>query len=354
MGHWWPIVSYIDNEAAVSDPRSTNGASSSPVGDLLAINQIHLGDCRQFLPRIAPESIALSFWSPPYFVGKSYEKDITFEQWQDLLAETVRLHYPILRPGAFLVVNIADILCFADPSIPRIQAESHGSNRLSVTRDDIQRVLEQHPSYDRYQIAKVLGVSEQTVDRRMKNNNVRGGKYAPQTRVKLVGCHLEEAAYEAGLYLYDRRVWVKDPTWENSRWHTNSFRSIDEFEYLYFFWKPGITKVDRNRLSKEEWPEWGSRGVWYIPSVRANDTHEAKFPLELPRRLIRLLTVPDDIVLDCFIGSGTTAVAAILEDRRYLGIEKVAKYVHLARAACVRADAPLFTSPANSHEHRPG
>jgi site-specific DNA-methyltransferase (adenine-specific) len=55
--------------------------------------------------------------------------------------------------------------------------------------------------------------------------------------------------------------------------------------------------------------------------------------------LIRLLTDPNDIVLDCFVGSGTTAVAAILEGRRYLGIEKVPKYVRLARAACANAES---------------
>lgn len=307
----------------------------------LPVDQIHHGDSCQLLGKIEPESIALSVWSPPYFVGKSYEKGMSFEQWQLLLTTVIRLHASLLRPGAFLVVNIADILCFADPSIPRLQAESHGKNRLPVTRQDILRVLEEHPDYDRYQIARALGVSEQTVDRRMKNNNVRGGKYAPQTRVKLVGCFLEEAAYQANLYLYDRRVWVKDPAWENSRWHTNSYRAVDEFEYLYFFWKPGITKVDRKRIGAKEWSEWGSRAVWFIPSVRANDTHEAKFPLELPRRLIRLLTDPGDTVLDCFAGSGTTAQAAILEERHYIGIDKVREYVDLARAACRAAKAQM-------------
>jgi site-specific DNA-methyltransferase (adenine-specific) len=155
--------------------------------------------------------------------------------------------------------------------------------------------------------------------------------------VKLVGGLIEQAAYEAGLYLYDRRLWVKDPAWENCRWHTNSYRCVDEFEYLYMFWKPGITKVDRQRLSKEEWIEWGSRGVWYIASVRANDDHEAKFPLELPRRVIRLLTDPGDIVLDCFMGSGSSAVAAIQEGRHFIGIDRVAAHVHLARAACASA-----------------
>ena len=48
---------------------------------------------------------------------------------------------------------------------------------------------------------------------------------------------------KAGFYLYDRRVWVKDACWENSRWHSLSYRSVDEFEYIYIFWKPGITTI---------------------------------------------------------------------------------------------------------------
>jgi site-specific DNA-methyltransferase (adenine-specific) len=106
-----------------------NGATNRAESDRLGINQIHYGDPRQLLNRIEPESIALSFWSPPYFVGKSYEKRVTYEEWQGLLAKVIRLHQPILKPGAFLVVNIADILCFVDPTLPRIQAESLGSQR---------------------------------------------------------------------------------------------------------------------------------------------------------------------------------------------------------------------------------
>jgi site-specific DNA-methyltransferase (adenine-specific) len=206
--------------------------------------------------------------------------------------------------------------------------------RGDITREQVIATWAEHPDCNRRQIAALLGCSEQTVDRRMKGNNIRGGKYEDQTRVKVVGGLLEEFALEAGLYLYDRRVWVKDAAWENSRWHSISYRSVDEFEYVYVFWKPGITRVDKNRLSKDEWTAWGSRGVWQIPSVRANDNHEAKFPLELPRRIIRLLTDPGDIVLDCFVGSGTSAVAAILEGRRYIGVDSSAAYVDLSRKAC--------------------
>jgi DNA modification methylase len=132
---------------------------------------------------------------------------------------------------------------------------------------------------------------------------------------------------------------MKDPAWANSRWHSLSYRAVDEFEYIFILWKPGITKVDRRRLQPNEWREWGSRGVWDMPSVRANDDHEAKFPVELPRRLIRLLSEPGDLVLDPFIGSGTTAVAAIELSRRYMGFELLPHYAELAREAASRAHA---------------
>jgi len=305
--------------------------------DYIAPNSIVQGDSREVLRRIEPDSVACSIWSPPYHVGKQYEVDMSYEDWQELLSKVICHHRTILQPGGFLVINIADILCFKDPGMPRIMAENTNKRKVNITREQVLEAMKAHPKYNRYQLAKLLGCSEQTIDRRLKGNNIRGGKYATQTRVKLVGGLIEEMGLNAGLYLYDRRIWVKDAAWENSQWHSNSYRSVDEFEYLYIFWKPGPTVVDRTRLTKQEWVNWGSRAVWTIPSVRANDDHEAKFPVELPRRIIQLLTKPNDIVLDCFVGSGTTAIASILEGRRYIGIDIEKKYVALARKACARA-----------------
>jgi DNA modification methylase len=305
--------------------------------EYISPNSIIQGDSRELLRQIEPNSVACSVWSPPYHVGKEYEVDMSYDEWRKLLDAVIKLHVPILKPGGFLAINIADILCFKDPNIPRIMAENTNRKRKDITRELVLKTMVENPDLSRYQIAELLGCSEQTVDRRLKGNNIRGGKYATQTRVKLVGGLIEQMGLDAGLYLYDRRVWVKDAAWENSRWHSNSYRSVDEFEYIYIFWKPGITVVDRERLTKEEWVNWGSRAVWMFPSVRANDDHEAKFPLELPRRIIRLLTAPDDLVLDCFVGSGTTAVASILEGRRYIGIDIDERYVELARKACARA-----------------
>ncbi|MBE7559264.1 site-specific DNA-methyltransferase [bacterium] len=299
--------------------------------DYLEVDHVYTGDARALLPKVRPNSLALSVWSPPYFVGKDYETGLSYADWQALLSEVIRLHFPLIKPGGFLVVNIADILCFRDDSMPRIQAEAVNRKRCPVTREDILAAKKKHPYFNRHRLAKLLNCSEQTIDRRLNGNNIRGGKYEFQTRVKVVGGMVEDWALRAGFYTYDRRVWVKDAAWENSRWASLSYRAVDEFEYVYMFWKPGVTKFDRDRLSPEEWREWGSRGVWTFPSVRINDDHPAKFPKELPRRVIRLLTDPGDVVLDCFLGSGTTAVAAIELKRSFLGIDNNQTYTALAK-----------------------
>jgi len=327
---------------------------SSPEQGTLALDRIYLGDAVELLPKITANSVALSVWSPPYFVGKSYESDLQFEDWERLLETVISQHWPIIRPGGFLVINIADILCFRDTSMPRIQAHNAQRHRSLITREHVLKAMVRYPAMNRYKLAAFLGCSEQTIDRRLNGNNIRGGKYETQTRLKLVGGQVERWALKAGFYPYDRRVWVKDACWENSRWASLSYRSVDEFEYIYIFWKPGITKVDRSRLSVDEWSEWGSRGVWFFPSVRANDDHEAKFPIELPSRVIRLLTDVGDTVLDCFAGSGTTAVAAKTLRRRYIGIELMKEYVTLAEKRLAENALPFGTAEAPSSQAKPG
>lgn len=286
-----------------------------------SFNRIFTGDAKDLMPLLPSKSIDLSFWSPPYYVGKSYEKDWSFEEWQSLIKEVISLHSRVLRPGGFMAVNIGDILCFQDDSMPRFQADNVRRKKSPVTREQIIKLKQQYPNARRVDLAKMLGCSEQTVQRRLEHNNVRGGKQIASTRVKLTGCMVEEWALEAGLYLYDQRIWHKDPCWANCRWHSNSYRAVDEFEHIYVFWQPGITEYDRQRLSSNEWSEWGSRGVWQIRSVQRNERHEAEFPEEIARRVIRLFSPAKGVVLDPFVGSGTTTAVARRLGRRWLGIE---------------------------------
>ena len=322
----------------------TTAADHSRNGNSIQPNAVYLGDCRDRMRQIKKESVALSFWSPPYFVGKEYEKDVTFDEWRSMLREVIHLHSEVLIPGGFMVVNIANILCFQDPSMPKIQAPNIRLHRSPITKEQVAAAKLKFPNHNRNELAAYLGCSEQTIDRRLNGNNIRGGKYNIQTRVKLVGGMIDEFSMECDLYLYDHRIWAKDPTWANSQWHSSSYRAVSEFEDLYIFWKPGETEVDRHRLSPSEWSEWGSRGIWRIRSVQKNDDHPAKFPKILAKQVIRLFSAKDSIVLDPFAGSGTTCVAAIETGRRFIGLEKDPTYFQLAKRQVEDADNVLIKS----------
>lgn len=303
--------------------------SSRPVDT--AFDRIIEGDARGELPKLPQDCIDLSFWSPPYYVGKSYERHMSFEDWCDLLKKVIECHARVIKPGGFLTINIGDILCFPDHTMPRFQADNVRRKTNPVTREQVIEAKRKHPNANRKELGAILGCSEQTVQRRLEHNNVRGGKHQTPTKVLLTGCMIAEWAEAAGFYLYDQRIWHKDPCWANSRWHSNSYRAVDEFEHIYVFWRPGIVQFDRERLTDREWSDWGSRGVWLIRSVRQNDRHEAEFPEELAARVIRLFSPEGGAVLDPFVGSGTTTAVARKLNRHWLGIESDPEYARIAK-----------------------
>lgn len=303
------------------------------------VNKIYHGEANQVMSKIDDESIDLSIWSPPYFIG-DYKEENSFPDWKGMVSESIRHHARILKPGGFTAINIGDILAFEDEEMPAVQWNKVSGKRVDVTKSDIESVKEEHPDWNRYDLAEHFDCSEQTIQRRLEGVNVRGGKHGTQTKVKLMGPLIEQWAEEAGLYVFDHRIWEKDPAWENSQWHSHSYRSIDDFEHIFILWKPGETVYDRDRLEKEEWSDWGSRGVWNIDSVRANNEkmkHLKKFPPELPRRLIKIFSSEGDTVLDPYVGSGTTCVQAIKQNRKYIGIDINEECVELSRENCSKA-----------------
>ena len=105
---------------------------------------------------------------------------------------------------------------------------------------------------------------------------------------------------------------------------SNGIVEID-YEFIHIFKKPGKGKKvskeikEASKLSKEEWKEYFS-GHWYFGGAKQIG-HEAMFPDELPRRLIRMFTFIEDTILDPFLGSGTTVKVALELQRNAIGYE---------------------------------
>ena len=104
----------------------------------------------------------------------------------------------------------------------------------------------------------------------------------------------------------------------------------------------------------EEWEE----GIWDIPNVKHNHPektpHPAQFPIELVERLILALTQPDDVVLDPFMGVGSSLVASILHGRRAIGIDQEESYVALAEERVQQAvTGTLRRRPLGTSKYEP-
>lgn len=172
------------------------------------------------------------------------------------------------------------------------------------------------------------------------------------------GSSFRQALYfkEIGFNIHDTMIWRKD---------TSAFpekiRYSQVFEYMFIFSKgrpktvnlikdrknkwsgtkihgtfrqaDGVTR-ERSKTWKEiECKDYGARfNVWDIPTEKNNKTgHPAVFPLNLAKDHIKTWSNPGDIILDCFMGSGTVAVAAIETDRHYIGFDISEKYCEIAR-----------------------
>ncbi len=149
---------------------------------------------------------------------------------------------------------------------------------------------------------------------------------------------ITKIARDAGWKYHSTIIWNEGNISRRTAW--GSFMSasapyvIAPVEVILVLYKDSWKKIGGSRendITKQEFMDWTS-GVWTFPgqSKKGAGGHPAAFPVELPKRCIKLFSFIDDIILDPFMGSGSTLVASYLNKRKGIGVEIDREYCSVA------------------------
>jgi len=208
--------------------------------------------------------------------------------------------------------------------------------RYGSFRDDIP--YDRYLDFTRRWLERALGVVR--VDGRMCLNvpldKNRGGQQSVYADVVAI-------AKEVGWRYHSTIVWNEGNISRRTAWGSwLSARApyvIAPVEVIVVFYRERWRKTSGSGvsdISRDEFVEW-TNGLWTFPGEsRRRVGHPAPFPVELPRRCIKLFSFVGDTVLDPFLGSGTTLVACARLGRRGIGVEIDREYCELAKSRLLR------------------
>ena len=256
---------------------------------------IYLGDCLQVLPGIEAESVNLIVTSPPYADRrrKSYGgiQPDRYVEWFLPIAEELQR---VLNPRGSFILNIKELA---------VKGERHT-----------------------YVLELILALRKQgwlwTEEYCWHKKNSYPGKWPNRFRDAWERClHFTK---QRQFDMYQEEVMVPVGDWAGRRLGklTETDRVRDESRSESGFGKRVANWVGREKVYPTN--------VLHMATECANKGHSAAFPLELPSWFIRLFTQPGDLVLDPFLGSGTTADASTRLDRRFIGIEQNEDYCQIS------------------------
>jgi len=249
-------------------------------------HKIIIGDSR-YMTEMADKSVHLVITSPPYWQLKDYGNgqqigfDDTYEDYINNLNVVWRQCYRVLHKGCRLCINIGDQFA---------RSVYYGRYKVIPIRTEIIKFCE------------IIGFDYM-------------GAIIWQ---KVTTCNTTGGATIMGSFPFPR----------------NGILKID-YEFILIFKKggkapsPGKEAKEKSRMSTEQWNQYFT-GHWSIPGER-QDKHLAVFPEEVPRRLIRMFSFVGDTVLDPFLGSGTTSLAARNLARDSTGYEVNADFLPIIK-----------------------
>lgn len=245
------------------------------------------------MKELPDNSVHLMITSPPYNVSKEYDEDLSLKEYLNLLKNAFTETYRVLVNGGRACINVANL--GRKPYIP-------------------------------------------------------------------LSDYISQMMLEIGFNMRGEIIWNKaasaSPSTAWGSWQSAANPILrDIHEYILVFSKGDYKRdkgVKENTISKEQFMEW-TKSIWTMNAESAKRIgHPAPFPEELPYRLIQLYSFTDDIILDPFVGSGTTPVSALKSSRKYIGYDISQDYIDLAnRRIAYHKQPQLFKNPEQEIEEEP-
>ncbi len=248
------------------------------ISRMILKNKIIAGSSESMI-HIPGNSVHLMITSPPYNVRKDYDHNLSLQEYMEMLEKVFLETYRVLVDGGRACINIANL--GRKPFIP----------------------LTDH-----------------------------------------ISAMMIAAGYQMRGEIIWNKVLVREYPWrgEVSKSASNPVLR-DVHEYILVFCKGSYTRKKNGKIStitREQFMDW-TKSVWTInPESARRIGHPAPFPIELPYRLIQLFSFEGDVVIDPFMGSGTTALAAISAKRFYVGYENNPEYLALAEKRIMKNRDP--------------
>lgn len=264
---------------------------------------VYHGDCMELLSTVPDESLQLIVTSPPYNIGKEYEKRLKLETYLEQQAEVIR--------ECVRSLSQSGSICW--------QVGNYVDNGSIVPLDTAL-----------YPIFTKLGL-------KMRNRII---------------WHFEHGLHCSRRFSgrYETIIWFTKS--DNYVFNLDPVRVPQKYPGKKYFKGPNAGKHSCNPLGKNP------GDFWAIPNVKSNHVektdHPCQFPVELIERLVLSMTNEEDWVFDPFLGTGTSIVAAIRHNRRGVGSEVLPQYIKLAKQRIEQEIAgTLKTRPMNQPVYDP-
>jgi len=261
------------------------------------VDKLITGDSRH-MKVVNDDSVVLVVTSPPYYAGKEYETELgkggvpsSYIDYLIMLRDVFAECWRVLEPGGRIAVNVANL--------GRKPYRSLSADVTRILQDDLGFLMR----------GEILWVKAEGA-----SGSCAWGSYMSAANPVLRD--VSERVVVGSKLRLDRAVDRKN--------------------------RAKLGMPHENTISKDEFLE-STLDTWRIrPESARRVGHPAPFPVDLPRRLIELYTYKGDLVLDPFVGAGTTAVAAVHTGRHYVGYDTDKQYIALARSR-IKSEAASST-----------